>query len=59
MKKKVVKPLTKSKNKQGYVSIKVVIPSEWAKDMQLLEEDSQVEMIYDKETKTIFVKKED
>lgn len=46
-----------NKSGNGYVSGKLSIPISWLNDMKLTPEDREVEVIYDKETKSFITKK--
>lgn len=46
-----------NKSGDGYLSGKLSVPMTWLKDMDLTPEDREVEVIYDKETKSFITKK--
>ena len=46
-----------NKNGQGYASGKLSIPISWLNDMGLTPEDRDVDVVYDKETKSFTTKK--
>ena len=41
----------------GGIAVRINLPKEWINDMKLTANDKSVEMIYDKEKKTITIKK--
>lgn len=46
-----------NKSGDGYMSGKLSVPMTWLKDMGLTPEDREVEVIYNKETKSFVTKK--
>lgn len=55
--KKVVKNVTFVKSGSGHLTPRITIPIEWAREMELSENEKEVELTFDSETKELAVKK--